>query len=152
MFPFLNWQIVDIFRYLGVTAGWKKIYKLLFRSVITCTYPFTADDDHFQKSTIQSPVICHYTGHQDMTSTQVSPIMSEKIDQEIIWNFCVIRLLYQGPFFYLLYWDPSHLEVTSFKLPSDFGTFYHNLQVIWTEVTLHYLKSLGNHAWDLEVI
>ena len=32
--------------------------------VITCTYPFTTDDNHRQKSTILSSVICHYTGHQ----------------------------------------------------------------------------------------
>ena len=34
-FPFLNWQIVDILRYLGVTARWKKCYKLLSRSVVS---------------------------------------------------------------------------------------------------------------------
>ena len=63
--------------------------------IITCTYPFTADDNNLQKSTILSSAICHYTGHQDMTSTQVSPILSEKLTRtEIIWNFCVIRLLY----------------------------------------------------------
>ena len=32
--------------------------------VITCTYLFTADDNHLQKSTIRSSVICRYTGHQ----------------------------------------------------------------------------------------
>ena len=57
-----------------------------------------------------------------------------------------------GPIFYLLSWDPSHLEMTSFKLPSDLGTFYLNSQVTWSQVTWHYLKSLGNHVWDLEVI
>ena len=32
--------------------------------VITCTYPFTTDDDYLHKSTILSSVICHYTSHQ----------------------------------------------------------------------------------------
>ena len=32
--------------------------------VIICTYLFTADDNHLQKSTILSSVICRYTGHQ----------------------------------------------------------------------------------------
>ena len=34
--------------------------------IITCTNPFTADDNHLQKSTIHvlSSVICRYTGHQ----------------------------------------------------------------------------------------
>ena len=47
------------------------------RYIKSCTHPFPADDNHLQKSKIQSWARCHYTGHKDITSAQVSPILSE---------------------------------------------------------------------------
>ena len=64
--------------------------------VITCTYLFTADDNHLQKSTILSSVTCRYTGHQHwavITSTQVGSFFFWKFNREIIWKLCVTRLL-----------------------------------------------------------
>ena len=75
---------IDPYLFLPVTSS----------VMITCTYPFTADNNHLQKSTILISAICLYTGHQNMTSTQIFSNFVRKIDQEIIWNFCVIRLLY----------------------------------------------------------
>ena len=62
--------------------------------IITCTYPFTADDNHLQKSTILSSARCHSTGYYDINLSFTNFV--RKIDQKSYRiNFCVIRLLYQ---------------------------------------------------------
>ena len=78
------YMYIDSYKFLPVTSS----------VIITCTYPFTTDNNHVQKSTILISAIYHYTGHQDMTSTPSFTNFVRKIDQEIIWSFCVIRLLY----------------------------------------------------------
>ena len=59
--------------------------------VITCTYLFTTDDNHLQKSTLLSSVICHYTGHQQS-------LHQPKFDQ-----------------FFLKIWAWNHMEVLRYK-------------------------------------
>ena len=73
------YMYIDSYQFLPVTSS----------VIIICIYTFTADDNRLQKSTILSSVICHYTGHQDMTSTQVSPILSEKMTRKSYGTFAL---------------------------------------------------------------
>ena len=59
--------------------------------VITCSCLFTADDNHLQKFTILSSVICRYTGHQ--------------------------QSLHQSKFyhFFLQIWSWNHMEVLRYR-------------------------------------
>ena len=56
--------------------------------IVTCTYPFTADDNHLQKSTIMSSAMSLYRspGH-DINPSFTNFV--KKNDQEITSNFCV---------------------------------------------------------------
>ena len=54
---------------------------------------FTADDNHLQKSIILSSVMCRYAGHQQSLHQPKFDIFFWKFDREIIWKFCVKRLL-----------------------------------------------------------
>ena len=77
------YMYIDSYQFLPVTSS----------VIVTCTYPFTADDNQFQKSTILSSAMSLYrsSGHD------INPSFTNfvrKIDQEIKWNFCVVRLLY----------------------------------------------------------
>ena len=77
------YMYIDWYLFLPVTSS----------VIVTCTYPFTADDNHLQKSTILSSAMSLYrsSGHD------INPSFTNfvrKIDQEITWNFCVVRLLY----------------------------------------------------------
>ena len=80
--------------------------------MITCTYTFTADDNHLQTSTILNSAVCHYTGHQYMPSTQVSPILSEKLTKKSYGTFA-IKVCYTRSlliiWWYLLYHLKSYL-------------------------------------------
>ena len=61
--------------------------------IVTCTYPFTADDNHLQKSKILSSAMSLYRS----SAHDINPSFTNfvrKIDWEITWNFCVVRLLY----------------------------------------------------------
>ena len=73
------YMYIDPYSFLPVTSS----------VIMTCSYTFTADDNHLQKSTILSSAICHYTGHQDMTLTQVSPILSEKLTRKSYGTFAL---------------------------------------------------------------
>ena len=58
--------------------------------IITCTYTFTADDDHLQNQQ-------YWVSLYNSSGHDINPSFTHfvpKIDQEIIWDFCVIRLLY----------------------------------------------------------
>ena len=72
--------------------------RVISNVIITCTYHFTIGDNHLQKSTILSSVICRYTCHQQ---TWYQPkfdklIFVWKIDRQIIKKLCVIRQLCQA--------------------------------------------------------
>ena len=72
--------------------------------MITCTYPFTVDDNHLQKSTILSSAICCFTvlilSSHYINFSLINCV--RKFDREIIWNFCVLRLLW------VLYYTSVH--------------------------------------------
>ena len=71
---------------------------LLVTSSVIMTYPFTADDNHLQKSTFLSWVLWYAVSmcSAEMISSQVWSIFIRNFDREIIWKFCVIMLLYQA--------------------------------------------------------
>ena len=73
------YMYIDSYQFLPVSSS----------VMITCTYPFTADDNHLQKSTIVSSTRCHSTGYHDINPSFTNFVW------KIIWNFCVIRWLYQ---------------------------------------------------------
>ena len=54
--------------------------------VITCTYLFTTDDNHLQKSSILSSVICVIAV---IISTQVWSFFFSELDRGIMWKFCI---------------------------------------------------------------
>ena len=62
-------------------------------AIITFTYPFTTNDNHLNKSTIPTSVICCFSGHQESWHHPKFDWLCPKFDREVIWNFCVIRLL-----------------------------------------------------------
>ena len=77
------YMYIDCFQFLPVTSSF----------IVTCTYLFTTDDNHLQKSTILSSAMSSYrsSGHD------INPSFTNfvrKIDQEITWNFCVVGLRY----------------------------------------------------------
>ena len=92
---------------------------------ITCTYLFTADDNHLQKSTILTSVICRYTGHQQS-------LHQPKFDH-----------------FFLKIWSWNHMGVCVIRLPyfiSAHNTFY----IIWS--TTYIVKILFHtqyQSWHL---
>ena len=93
---------IDSYSFLSVTSS----------VMITCIYTFTADDNHLQTSTILNSAVSHYTGHQYMPSTQVSPILSEKLTRKSYGTFalkgCYTRSLLII-WWYLLYHLKSYL-------------------------------------------
>ena len=77
-------MFIDSYQFLSVISS----------VMITCTYHFTVDDNHLQKSTILSSAICCFT---ILSSHYINLSLINcvrKFDREIIWNFCVLRLLY----------------------------------------------------------
>ena len=56
-----------------------------------------ADDNHLQKSTILSSTIYRYKGHrQTLHHPNPSLTIFVQFDHEIVWNCCVIQMLYQA--------------------------------------------------------
>ena len=87
--------------------------------VITFTCPFTTDDDHLQKWTILSSVICRYTSHQPIWH---QPEFDQFCPKILLWNY---------------------MDVLCYKA-SNHRTFY----IIWIAVLHRFAKCYSIHNKD----